>query len=71
MSTKANQKIVEFLTEPDDLVVDPCAGSFTTAKASELLGRRWLSTELMGEYVAGGASRFTNAEEFQSEMNHG
>lgn len=64
-------KLVGFLTEPDDLVVDPFGGSFTTAKASELLGRRWLSTELMGEYVAGGASRFTNAEDFESEMCHG
>lgn len=61
-------KLVEFLTEPDDLVVDPFGGSFTTGKACELLGRRWLSTELMGEYVAGGASRFQSAEGFETNF---
>jgi DNA modification methylase len=61
-------RLVEFLTEKDDLVVDPFGGSFTTAKACELLGRRWISTDLMGEYVAGGASRFESCEGFQSEI---
>lgn len=57
--------LVEFLTEPDDLVADPFGGSFTTAKAAERLGRRWLSTECMLEYVLGGASRFRDAPGFQ------
>jgi len=39
--------LVEFMSRPGDLVVDPFGGSYTTAKAAELLGRRWLSTEIM------------------------
>lgn len=50
--------LVEFLTEPGDLVVDPFAGSFTTALAAERLGRRWLATDCMVEYVVGGSIRF-------------
>ena len=50
--------LVELLTEPGEVVADPFGGSFTTAKAAELLGRRWLSTECMAEYVIGSAFRF-------------
>ena len=50
--------LVEFMSKPGDLVVDPFGGSFTTAKAAELLGRRWLSTEIMVQYILGAASRF-------------
>jgi site-specific DNA-methyltransferase (cytosine-N4-specific) len=52
-------ELIQFTTQSDDLVVDPFAGSFTTCKAAELTGRRWLGTELMGEYVVGAQSRFT------------
>lgn len=53
--------LVEFLTEPGDLVADPFSGSFTTAKAAETLGRRWIGTEQMLEYVLGARSRFPMA----------
>jgi DNA modification methylase len=53
------RKLVGLIAEPGGLVVDPCGGSFTTAKAAQELGYRWLSTEIMREYVVGGASRFT------------
>ncbi len=56
--------LVEFLSAPDDLVVDPFGGSLTTAKAAERLGRRWLTTEIMVEYVLGGAHRFRDAPGF-------
>lgn len=62
------KKMVEFTTKPGDLVVDPFGGSFTTAKACEELGRQWVSTELMGEYVAGGASRFHSMAGFANHM---
>jgi DNA modification methylase len=51
-------ELIQFTTQSDDLVVDPFAGSFTTCKAAELTGRRWLGTELIGEYVVGARSRF-------------
>jgi len=60
--------LVEFMSEPGDLVVDPFGGSFTTAKAAENLGRRWLSTEVMAEYVIGAASRFCTATGFDSRL---
>lgn len=55
MPLKLARFLIEFLTEPNHLVADPCAGWFTTAKAAEQLGRRWFATEQMGEYVLGGA----------------
>jgi site-specific DNA-methyltransferase (cytosine-N4-specific) len=63
--------LVEFLSDKDDLVVDPFGGSFTTAKAAERLGRRWLSTEIMAEYVVGAASRFKDSTGFYCPIEKG
>lgn len=60
--------LIRFLSEPGDLVVDNFAGSLTTARAAELLGRRWLSTEVMLEYVLGAATRFTDAPGFHLNL---
>ncbi|TXT27855.1 MAG: DNA methylase N-4/N-6 domain protein [Rhodocyclaceae bacterium] len=60
--------LIEFLSEPGDLIVDPFGGSFTTAKAAERLGRRWLSSECMLEYVLGGATRFYDALGFRQNL---
>ncbi len=60
--------LVEFLSEPGDLVADPFAGSFTTPLAAELLGRRWLATDQMAEYVLGGATRFEKAQGFVNNL---
>lgn len=60
--------LVKYLTRPGDLVCDPFAGSHTTAKAAELLGRRWLSTELMLEYIMGAATRFRSAAGFEVKL---
>jgi len=54
--------LIEFLSEPGDLVVDPFGGKLTTAKAAEELGRRWLTTEWILEYVRAAAERFSNAK---------
>lgn len=71
MPLKVASFLVEFLSRPGDLVADPFGGSFTTAKAAERLGRRWLSTEIMAEYVIGGASRFTDCDGFLSQLAAG
>ncbi|VTU42478.1 MULTISPECIES: site-specific DNA-methyltransferase [unclassified Variovorax] len=68
MPLKLASFLVEFLSEPGDLVADPFGGSFTTADAAERLGRRWLSTECMVEYVLGGATRFRQAEGFVQSL---
>lgn len=57
--------LVEFLTEKGDLVVDLFAGIGTTARAAELTGRRWITTERAGEYVLSGAQRFAGCEGFE------
>jgi site-specific DNA-methyltransferase (cytosine-N4-specific) len=56
--------LVEFLTEPGQLVIDRFAGSQTTAKACELTGRRWLTCENALEYVYGGSTRFETSPGF-------
>lgn len=49
---------IKFLTDHDDLVVDIFAGSNTTGRAAEQLGRRWIAMELDANYVASSALRF-------------
>lgn len=68
MPMKLASFLIEFLSEPGDLVADPFAGSFTTADAAERLGRRWLATDCMAEYVLGAATRFTEAPGFVNRL---
>jgi site-specific DNA-methyltransferase (cytosine-N4-specific) len=49
---------IRMLTDPNDLVVDPFAGSNTTGVVAEDLGRRWIASEQVEEYVASSAFRF-------------
>lgn len=49
---------VELLTDPDDLVLDPFAGSNLTGYVAEVLGRRWIAIEIAEEYVASSRFRF-------------
>lgn len=60
--------LIEFLSEPGDLVADLFMGSFTVADAAERLGRRWLGTECMIEYVLGGSTRFIERPGFQNHL---
>lgn len=53
---------IEVLTEPDDLVVDPFAGSNVTGALAEKMSRRWLSADLDPDYVIGSQSRFENMQ---------
>lgn len=52
---------IKFLTVEGDLVLDPFAGSNVTGHVAEKLGRRWLSVEIVDEYVATSAFRFPHA----------
>lgn len=49
---------IKFLTEPNDLIVDPFAGSNVTGDVCERLRRRWISFELVEEYLKGSKYRF-------------
>lgn len=50
--------LIDFLTEENDLVVDPFAGRSMTGRAAEDAKRRWVTSECMLEYAVGGASLF-------------
>lgn len=52
---------IKLTTEPGDLVLDPFGGSGTTAAVAEKLGRRWIVTDKMLEYLLGGRHRFPDA----------
>ena len=49
---------VKLVTQPNDIVLDPFAGSNTTGRAAEDLGRRWLSADINQGYVQASAVRF-------------
>lgn len=49
---------VRMLTDKDDLVVDPFAGSCITGAVSESLDRRWTCCELKETYVEGAKGHF-------------
>lgn len=49
---------IKLLTKPGGVVIDPFAGSNTTGRVAEDLGRRWLSFELDQSYLRSSALRF-------------
>lgn len=54
---------IEFLTQADDVVLDPFAGSNTTGAVAERLKRRWISIERDAQYAADSELRFREKEE--------
>jgi len=49
---------VRMLTDEDDLVIDPFAGSCVTGEVCERLRRRWICVELQEAYLQGAIGRF-------------
>ncbi|MEX0725756.1 MAG: site-specific DNA-methyltransferase [Planctomycetaceae bacterium] len=49
---------INFLTEPEGLILDPFAGSNTTGAVAERLGRRWIAMEMSEEYLEASKFRF-------------
>jgi site-specific DNA-methyltransferase (cytosine-N4-specific) len=49
---------IRFLTDEEDLVLDPFGGSNTTGAAAEQLQRRWLAVEPDDDFIAGSRGRF-------------
>jgi DNA modification methylase len=49
---------VQFLTDPDDLVLDPFAGSNTTGFVAEKHDRNWIGVELSASYAESAKVRF-------------
>lgn len=50
---------IRMLTDPNDLVVDPFAGSCTTGEVADRLRRRWICVELEKEYLRGAMGRLS------------
>lgn len=49
---------IKFLTEENDLVIDPFAGSNMTGAVAENLNRRWIGIEISAAYAEGSKGRF-------------
>jgi len=49
---------IKLLTEANDLVLDPFAGSLTAGAVAEQLDRRWIAGEAVEEYLRAGKFRF-------------
>lgn len=58
MQASLSAFFIQFLTEPEDLVLDPFAGSNTTGAVAENLGRQWIGVEADRTYVDGSRGRF-------------
>lgn len=53
---------INFLTNPQDLILDPFAGSNTTGFVAESLNRRWIAIEINKEYAEDSRFRFQSSE---------
>jgi len=49
---------IKLLTDPNDIVLDPFAGSLTAGAVAEQLDRRWIAAEAVEEYLRAGIFRF-------------
>lgn len=61
---------VRFLTEPDDIVLDPFAGSVVTGDVCEALARRWLAIEIQEDYLKASQYRFPELSSMFSSQMH-
>jgi DNA modification methylase len=55
---------IRMLTDRDDLVLDPFAGSCMTGAVAEALGRQWVCCESSEEYLKGALGRFISPMQF-------
>lgn len=58
---------IKFLTERDDFIIDPFAGSCTTGSVAEQLSRKWLCIDNEKEYLLGARGRFIKKYMFKIE----
>lgn len=59
------RQVILLSTEPGQTVYDPMAGSNTTGKVALGLGRRFISSDPVVDYVAGSAFRFDDRPDFR------
>jgi site-specific DNA-methyltransferase (cytosine-N4-specific) len=68
MPAELAEFFIRFLTDDDDLVLDPFAGSNTTGAVAEQLNRQWLAIEPDLGYIAGSRGRFASSDVEESEI---
>jgi len=54
---------IKMLTDPEDVVIDPFAGSNTTGMVAERLDRRWIGIDMEASYLEASKFRFDDFEE--------
>jgi DNA modification methylase len=62
MQRELVEYFIRFLTDENDLVFDPFAGSNTTGLVAEELKRKWIASELNLDYIKGSLIRFFNED---------
>ena len=60
---------IRMLTDAQDLVIDPFAGSCVTGEAAEKTRRNWICCELVPEYLEGALGRFQPRRRAQYPMS--
>jgi DNA modification methylase len=63
-----SKRFLEVFSEPDDLVCDPCGGSFTNAVGTYLLRRAFVGCDLDERNVRIGKQRVAEAGRGRSEV---
>lgn len=66
MQSSLSAFFIEFLTDKNDLIFDPFAGSNTTGAVAEEMKRRWIGVEAEKEYIDGSRGRFAK---FRKSVN--
>lgn len=65
---KLPEFFINYLTNPNDIVVDIFGGSNTTGEAAERLGRRWMVCEMEKGYIAASVFRFIDDEKLGENL---
>jgi site-specific DNA-methyltransferase (cytosine-N4-specific) len=59
MQSKLVEWFIQFLTDEDDLVMDPFGGSNMTGSIAEKMNRKWVAIEPREDYIIGSVGRFS------------
>ena len=61
--TSLPEFFIKLLTDDEDVVLDPFAGSNTTGVVAEQLSRRWIAMDLSAEYLQASKVRFAEVSD--------
>jgi len=61
------ERIIKASSNPDDLILDPFAGTFTTCAVAQRLNRKSIGIEMQEEYFKIGLRRLGISEEYKGE----